>query len=308
MRVVALPEILAAIDEGEILAALEEGFRRFAAGEVDVMVIGHLGFASPPGDCHVKGACVRGDAVFVVKLATSFYRNPTHGLDSSNGFMTVVSATTGEVLAILHDRGRLTDLRTALAGTIAARLIAKPGASIFGIVGAGTQARLQAESIRRHLGIKTLLVWARDSERAKAFAAEFGGTAVPLDELCRRADVIVTTTPSTAPLITSDMVPPGTRIVAVGADAPEKCEIAPEVMARARIVADSVPQCVDHGDTSGAFRAGLVRESDILQLGALLEDPIGFADEEIVIADLTGVAIQDVQIAKTIWARLSETH
>ncbi|HET6970947.1 MAG TPA: hypothetical protein VFH92_07475, partial [Phenylobacterium sp.] len=114
MRVIELPEILQALDEREALAAVEDGFRRLSAGEVQVMAVGHLAFPDPPGDCHVKGAWIAGDPVFVVKLATSFYRNPQAGLDSSNGFMAVVSAKTGEVQAILHDRGRLTDLRTAM--------------------------------------------------------------------------------------------------------------------------------------------------------------------------------------------------
>jgi hypothetical protein len=84
MKIVELPEILAAIDEQAILAAIETGFRRHAAGDADLMAVGHLRFGDPPGDCHVKGGYLRGDAVFVVKLATSFYRNPEHGLAGGN--------------------------------------------------------------------------------------------------------------------------------------------------------------------------------------------------------------------------------
>ncbi|MBW8812849.1 MAG: hypothetical protein JF588_05430 [Caulobacterales bacterium] len=305
MRVIELPEILAALDEAEALAAVEDGFRRLSAGEVQVMAVGHLAFGDPPGDCHVKGAWVAGDPVFVVKLATSFYRNPQAGLETSDGFMAVVSATTGEVQAILHDRGRLTDLRTAMAGAIAARCIARPGAKVLGVVGAGIQGRLQAELVARTLGLETTLVWARDAARAAEAATALGAEAVALEALCARADLIVTTTPSTTPILTADMVRPGARIVAVGADAPGKRELELALTGRARLVVDSRPQCVAHGEAGWAVRAGLVDEADLIELGDLLARPIRFADDETVVADLTGVGVQDVQIAKLAWRRLA---
>jgi ornithine cyclodeaminase len=300
MRVVGPDTIRAAVDEDEIVALIEDGFRRFSAGEADVMAVGHLAFATPPGDCHVKGGYLRGDDLFVVKLASSFYRNPEIGLSSSNGFSVVVSAETGAVLAILDDGGYLTDLRTALTGGIAARLIARPDARVLGIVGSGIQATLQARIVARMLGIETILVWARDLARAATI-----GQPVELDELAACADVIVTTTPSATPLLTAGMARPGMRIVAVGADSPGKNEIAPGLMARARTVVDSRNQCVDHGDTASAIAAGAIGDDGLIELGELLTSPIAFGDDEIVIADLTGDAIQDVQIAKAIWAKLA---
>ncbi|MDB5707319.1 MAG: hypothetical protein JWN66_4435 [Sphingomonas bacterium] len=301
MRVVDLPEILAATDEDEIMAAIEDGFRRFSAGEAEVMAVGHLSFADPIGDCHSKGGWLRGDDIFAVKLATGFYRNDLLGLPTSNGFSAVASAKTGEILAILHDRGQLTDLRTALAGVIAARLIARPGAQVLGVVGAGIQAIMQAKRIAAALGIEEILVWARDPARAAAI----GGEVVTLADLAARADLIVTTTPSTEALITADMVRPGLRIVGVGCDAPGKSEIAPAVMARARIIVDSRVQCINHGDTANAIAAGLIDGTGLIELGELIAAPIAFAEDDIVVADLTGVAIQDVQIAKAVWARLA---
>lgn len=304
MRIIELPEILAALDETKAMAAIEAGFRRLSAGEVQVMAVGHLAFANPPGDCHVKGGHLAGDPVFVVKLATSFYRNPDMGLESSNGFIAVVSARTGEVQAILHDRGRLTDLRTAMAGAIAARTIQRPGSAVLGVVGAGIQGRLQADLVARSLGLRSTLLWARNAERASETAAAAGAEAVSLDELCARADIIVTTTPSTSPILTAAMVRPGTRIVAVGADAPGKRELDVALTGKARIVVDSRAQCVEHGEAGWAVRAGLVDEGDLIELGDLLTTPVTFGDDEIVIADLTGVGVQDVQIASLVWSRI----
>lgn len=308
MRVVALPEILAALDEDAALAAVASGFQRFSAGQVQVAAVGHLAFADAPGDCHIKSAHLAGDDVFVVKLATSFYRNPERGLSSSNGFMAVISAETGEILALLHDQGQLTDRRTAMAGAIAARAIARPGSATLGVVGAGIQARLQARLIARILGLRTVLVWARNGDRAAALAADVGGEAVGLPELCARADLIVTTTPSTAPLLTAEMVRPGHRIVAVGADSPGKQELEAAILAKARIVVDSRAQCLDHGEAGWAVRAGLVDPASLIELGDLLDAPIAFDADEIVVADLTGVAVQDAEIAKVVWQGLQRAR
>lgn len=306
MRIVQLPQILAALDEDAALAAVESGFRRYSAGEAQVTEVGHLAFTEPPGDCHVKSAHIAGDSVFVVKVATSFYHNSAMGLPSSNGFMTVISAKTGEVLGLLHDQGNLTDQRTAMAGAIAARAIVRGGSTTLGIVGGGTQARLQARLIARRLGLSSVLVWARSDRAATALASEVHGEAVSLPELCERADLIVTTTPSTAPLLTNDMIRPGARIVAVGADSPGKQELDPAILARARVVVDSIEQCVAHGEAGWAVRAGLIDVSSLIELGTLLASPISFGHDEIVVADLTGVAVQDVEIAKSVWSRLAD--
>jgi ornithine cyclodeaminase len=304
VRVFDLPAIRAALDEDAALIDVEWAFRRMHRGLAQVTAVGHLTFPRAHGDCHIKSAYIEDDAIYVVKVASSFYRNPQSGLPSSNGFMVVSCAHTGVTLALLHDHGYLTDQRTAMAGAVAARAIVRSGSSVLGIVGAGTQARLQARLIARMLGLPKVLVWARTDQAAAALASEIGGTAVGLRDLCSRADLIVTTTPSTAPLLLSDMIEPGKRIVAVGADAPGKQELDPAILARARVIVDSRAQCVDHGEAGWAVRAGLIQPDTLIELGALLTDPIAFGDDEIVVVDLTGVAVQDVAIARSVWSRL----
>jgi ornithine cyclodeaminase len=305
MRTVELPEILAALDEEAALAAVEDGFRRLYRGRVQLAEVAHLNFEDPPGDCHVKGGYITGDDVFVFKFATSFYRNPALGLSSSNGCMMVVSAKTGEQLAMLKDQGVLTDKRTAMAGAISARAIARPGSKVLGVVGTGIQAKMQAEMIAQLLGLKDILVYGRSAAKAAVLAAELGGEAVELAELCARADLIVTTTPSTSPVLTADLVQPGTRIVAVGADTPGKQELETTLTAKARLIVDSAVQCAHHGEAGWPIRAGLITPDSLIELGALLENPVDFADSDIVVADLTGVAVQDIAIAKTVWERLA---
>jgi ornithine cyclodeaminase len=306
MRVIELDEILTVLDESAALAAIARGFQRHARGETEVPPPMHLAFGDPPGDCHVKAAAVPGEEVFVLKLAASLPGNSVHGMAANDGFMAVVSAKSGELLALLHDRGQLTDLRTAMAGAIAARAIAGSRHETLGIVGSGTQARLQAKWIARHLGCRSILVWGRHAGRAAALAADLGAQPVALEELCARADIIATTTPATQPLLTAQMLRPGVRIVAVGADSPGKRELDVGILTRARIVVDSRAQCIDHGEAGWAVRTGLVDAASLIELGALLAAPIAFGDGETVVADLTGVAIQDFEIAKSVWKRLAD--
>jgi ornithine cyclodeaminase/alanine dehydrogenase-like protein (mu-crystallin family) len=165
----------------------------------------------------------------------------------------------------------------------------------LGIVGAGTQARLQASLITRLLGLKHVLVWSRDSARAAELAARVmsetrnddvangervDAAAASLANLCAQSDLIVTTTPATRPLLMNDMIRAGTRIVAVGADSPGKQELDEHLIARARLVVDSRAQCVDHGEVGWAVRAGLVAPDTLIELGALLQNPIDFSEEE----------------------------
>ncbi len=306
MRIVSLAEIRAALDEDAALEAVAAAFRQYSAGEAQVTAVGHLRFADPPGECHIKSAALAGDSVFVIKVATGFYRNTERDLPPSNGFMAVLSAQTGMVLALLHDEGFLTDQRTAMAGAIAARAIARSGSKTLGIVGAGVQARLQGKLMTRVLGLESVLVWARRPESAQALADELGAKATTLPDLCAQADLIVTTTPSREPLLSSDMIGRGARIVAVGADSPGKRELDPRILARGRVIVDSRAQCVDHGEAGWAVRAGLMAPDSALELGTLLAAPVAFAEHEIVVADLTGVAVQDVAIARSVWSRIAD--
>ena len=312
MRIVSLDEIRRTLDIDDALAAVAEGFRAFSTGRARLTQVGHLAFPLAAGDCHVKGASIDGSDLFVVKVATGFSRNPERGLSSSNGFMAVLSAETGAPLALLLDEGYLTDMRTAMAGAIAANRILRPGSSTIGVVGTGIQADLQARLIARTTGIKTILLWGRNRDHADRLARKldadgFSASVAPsIEQLCADASLIVTTTPATAPIVRADMVPVGSRIIAVGADAPGKQELDTALVGRAElIVVDSREQCVDHGEAGWAVRAGLISATQLVELGVLLADDVPIKDDATVIVDLTGLGIQDLQIASSVWRRLA---
>jgi ornithine cyclodeaminase/alanine dehydrogenase-like protein (mu-crystallin family) len=221
--------------------------------------------------------------------------------------MTLISAETGRVEAVLLDNGYLTDVRTALAGGIAADRLARADARIAGIVGTGLQARLQLEALRLVRPVEQVLVWGRDPAKAEALArgleAELGlpVAAVPLERVVREADVVVTTTSAREPLLMAEWLHPGLHITAMGSDAPGKQELAPEVLGRAdRVVVDRRSQCERLGELRGALAAGTVSpDRPIDELGEIVagSKPGRRSAEEITVCDLTGTGAQDTAIA-----------
>lgn len=306
MRIVERAEIVARIDLDLAVQRIEEGFVAFSNGKVQVPPVQMFAFAAANGDCCVKSAFIEGSETFTVKVSTGFYDNPGKGLESNDGLMLVLSASDGRPLALLQDQGWLTGMRTALAGRIAARLMAPREVHAIGILGTGMQARMQLEQLRPVTACRRVIVWGRnDAELASynGFAAELGFDVQVTREaktLAEGANLIVCTTPSRAALLDSEWIRPGTHITAVGADAPGKQELDPLLVARAdRIIVDSVVQCRQYGEVSHALKAGLIEEAQLGEIGALLDGRIAgrTSDDEITLVDLTGVAVQDAQIA-----------
>ncbi len=304
-------QIEALLEYDQAAALIEEAYRASSLGKVNLPPVGHIVFPDHDGDCHIKYGHVEGDPVFVIKVATGFYGNTALGLPSGNGISLVLCAQTGAVKAVLHDEMCMTDFRTAIGGAIATRLLCRPDAERVTIVGTGVQARKQAEAHARLMPGRQLefQVWGRAVERAVAVVKELTASglsadvAEDLEEACRNADVIVTATASTAPVIKRDWVQPGTHITAVGADAPGKQELDTQLVAQAdRLIVDLSSQCLDHGEVATAIRAGLIEPDRLVELGDVLDQrkPGRTADDQITIADLTGIAAQDIAIARMV--------
>ena len=296
-------EIEALIRPTDVVSAMERAFVVYSQGRAVVPPVGRMEFEDPPGDCHIKYGYIRGDDTFTVKIATGFWRNPERGLASSNGVVLVFSSQTGELLASLYDEGFLTDIRTAAAGAVAAKYLAPSEIRCIGIVGAGIQAHLQLEYLKTVTDCRKAMEWARSPERARAFQVDSFEiqTAASVRELLAESNLVVTTTPSPQFLIAAEDVRPCTHITAVGADGGGKQELDPELFARAAVRAvDSREQCALFGDSSYAIEKRLIEKEDLVELGNIIEDTsLGRADDtQITIADLTGVAVQDIEVAK----------
>ena len=318
--VLQLDEIKRLVDVPQLIADLERGFVLYSDGKVNVPPVGFLNFENPPGDVHIKYGYVLDDDYYVLKMASGFYDNPALGLPASDGLILVFSQKTGELKLILLDKCWLTDQRTAAAGAVAAKYLAPREVRGIGIVGTGVQARLQLEMLRNVVDCRRCLVWGRNAAKVQEMIGELKAreyfqdwglrieAASSVDELTRECNLIVTTTPARSPLIQAKQVQKGTHITAMGSDDHGKQELDADLLGKADlVVADSISQCVDHGECHFGVKQGTLDESHIIELGAIIKEPAAgrASDEQITIADLTGVAIQDIQIAKLVDRALS---
>lgn len=314
MRLVGPGEIRKALRGVDPIPLIEAGFAAYSRGEVVVPPVGELVFEDPPGDVHIKYGYIRGDEFYVVKLASGFYDNPKLGLPSSNGMMLLFDLRTGEPRAILHDECLLTNIRTAAAGAVAAKYLAPETIVRAGILGAGAQGRLQLEYLRRVREFRDVLVWGMNEAELASYKADMEpmgfrvGTTLDPAEVAASCNVIVTCTPSTTPLLRLRDIRSGTHITAVGSDTAEKQELDEAILASAdRVVVDSISQSLYRGEAFRAMRAGAIAKERLVELGAVIMDASlrRASDGEITVADLTGVAVQDIQIAKAVFRALS---
>ncbi len=310
MDILDLATIREHLDIDAVRQDCERNFDEYSKGNSVVPPVGYLAF--PDGECHIKYGYIKGDPCFVVKIAAGFYGNVAKGLKPSVGMMLICSTETGYPLAVLNDEGHLTDMRTAIAGSIAAKFLAPADVRRIGIVGAGIQARLQLECLRPITDCRRVLIWNRTEANAETLAQSLSDSswdakvAKNLESLVQSCNLIVTATPAKKPLIRADWVQAGTHITAVGADAPEKQELDEALIEKADVrVVDSASQCIDHGEIQTAVANGLVDKSSLRELG----DVIGgratgrVTPEQISVADLTGVAVQDIAIATSVYER-----
>jgi len=306
----AVPLDLAAVD------CIEDAFRRLAAGGVVMPPILSMEIHDFNGEVDVKTAYVPGLDSFALKISPGFFDNPRLGLPSTSGLMVLFSARTGQVEALLLDNGYLTDVRAAAAGAVAARHLAREDATSAAILGTGMQARLQLKALTLVRPIRRAAIWGRDRAKADALAselaAEFGidVIATGAEEAVASADIVVTTTPATSPILRAGWLRPGQHITAMGSDQPTKCEVEPAALARADLyVPDRLSQTRAMGELRAAIAAGAMADTDYPELGSIVAGTApGRTDPgQITLVDLTGTGVQDTAIATLACARASET-
>lgn len=306
MRILSKEKIIELLSIELALKKVEEGFLKFSQKEAVIPFPSSLHFENPPGDCHIKYGFINDGPYFVVKIATGFPENPSKGEPSGNGLMILFSKKTGAPLYLLQDEGYLTEMRTACAGAIAAKYLAPAEVSCIGMVGTGAQSYYQLSLLPYVTHCREVMIWGRDLQKAEKLASSnllnhFNiRLAHDLDELAKSCNLIITTTSSNKPLIKPHHLRPGMHITAVGADDAGKQEIDPRVFSQVDLaVVDSALQCITIGDSSYAIKSGAIHQDKLIELGSVIADKSLRRKNnlQITIADLTGVAIQDLQIA-----------
>lgn len=298
-------EIRALVNAGTAREAIAAAFRALHRGEATLPDVISMPFRNPTGVAHIKAGHLHHDAVWTVKVSGDFDPGDGGPLWHS-GVMLVLSAVDGRVVAVLADNGYLTELRTGAAGAVAAELLARTDSTSAAIIGAGSQSRFQLEALLEVRPIDTVRVASRSRDRAQLFVDECIGRGLSarlcssVEEAVRGADVIITATPSTVPLVDAKWLHPGCHVTAVGSDEPTKHELDSAVLAGADVIAvDDRRQAANLGELHHAICEGVRAPEDVVTLGELLEGvKQGRTDaEEVTVADLTGVGIQDAAIA-----------
>ncbi|KAB2788034.1 cyclodeaminase [Brucella anthropi] len=302
--------------ELESVACVEDAFRALASGGVSMPPILRLDIPAERGEVDVKTAYIPGIDSFAIKVSPGFFNNPSIGLPSTNGLMIQFSAKTGLIEALLLDNGYLTDVRTAAAGAVAAKYLARENARVATIIGAGMQAGMQLEALKLVRPITEARIWARNFDSAKKAAQNFTQKlGIPVTaiadakEACDGTDIIVTTTPSETPLIKAEWLAPGQHVTAMGSDAEHKNEIDSTLFQRSIIyVADSLSQTRRLGELHHAISAGIVAADTVFpELGQIVLNAPTFQRkaEDITFCDLTGTGVQDTAIARLATERAS---
>ena len=290
-------DVRRAVAPAEAYEAVREAFVAHARGEWTMQPKLYV-TNYPAGDFRAMPALGGGHAL--LKWVTSFPGNPDLGLPTVTGLVVLSDAETGTLQAVL-DAGAVTALRTGAAAVLAAVTLGRGGT--IAIVGCGVNGAAAAETFSA-LGLD-LVVHDLDPARAATVAEQTGASVAPSQEDALAADIVVTVTPGRTILYPPGSLRAGQHISLMGADGPGKAEIALEELGRGRVFCDDWEQASHGGEIASAVRVGALGRDDVTELGRVL---VGEADgrrsnDEITLFDSTGLAIQDLAVAKAAFAK-----
>ncbi|MBI4795763.1 MAG: ornithine cyclodeaminase family protein [Deltaproteobacteria bacterium] len=308
-------EIMRVLNMDLALAAVHAAFLACGEGRVNNPPKSHLNvgpgsFKAIFGEITMPSGHICG-----VKWNANFPENPWQGRFAVMGKLLLNDPETGLELADM-DATHITNYRTGAAGGLAVQHLARKNAARLGLVGAGEQARTQAEAILKIRPIREVTVYSRTSAHAQALgnelAAKYGLEVRVADEekaAVAGQDIVVSTTPATHPHLLREWVAPGTHINAVGADSPGKQELEPAILKAARVVVDDLAQCREIGEINMPLRRGEFSLDQVYgTLGKIVagKKPGRAAPQEITVFDATGLAIQDLSLGWEILQRARE--
>lgn len=295
----------------EVIETVEEAYKAFNSGQVNQppYTCIHL---PPGGEIDFKISHSSANDILSMKASSGgFPNNPAeHGVPSGMGTVLLFDARSCALICVM-DGSLLTGLRTGAAGAVSVKALARKNAKTVTSIGTGNQARMQICAIREVMRIETIYAWDHHPETLARYKAdierEFGipvVVAASKQAAVERADILITTTRGKGSLVEAAWVQPGTHVVAIGTDTYGKQEFEPEVFKGAKIVNDSIAQCIEKGETQHPLRQNIIRREDIhAELGEILlgQKPGRERDDEITIFDSTGMAIQDNTAAARIY-------
>jgi alanine dehydrogenase len=296
------PAVRARLRMSDLIEAMQKALVEFSAKRVEQPVRTVLPFGEKGSFFGVMPCYVPSLPALGAKLVTLVPGNTARKLDTHQAVIVMIDPTTGVVKALLDGR-YITESRTAAVSAVSARLLARKDARVLGILGSGVQARSHLEALRLVRDFREVRVWSPTAARLQRFAAETGARAMESAEAAvRGADVVVTVTASSTPVVQNEWVADGTHVIAVGACLPTQRELDPALVARARLVVDSRAAALkEAGDIVMGIADGRWTADHIsAELGEL---PTRRDDREITIFKSLGLAVEDVFAAALVLDR-----
>jgi alanine dehydrogenase len=305
------PEIKSLLKTGNYIDIVEQAFKLHAEGKILKPDLLH--FDSDDGEFHIKAGGLRLEKTyFGLKSNGGFFQNKRkYGLPNIQGVILLFDGDKGSPLAIC-DSIEITIQRTGAATAVAAKYLARPNSKTATICGCGTQGRIQLQYLKEVLPLEKVFAIDQDSNVAEDFIEKMSDileikiVSGTLEEAVPQSDVCVTCTPSRKYYFKNEYISEGTFISAVGADSPDKQELEPEVLSTNKVVADILEQCISVGETHHAISAGLMKSENVYsEIGEIIlgKKPGRINDDEIIIYDSTGTALQDTAAAATVYEK-----
>jgi alanine dehydrogenase len=305
-------ELRGLISMKEVILAVEEAYKAFNSGQVIQPPYIGIDLPSHRGEIDFKLGYNHGNEVISMKASSGGFRNnpENHGVPNGMGTVLLFDGRSGGLMCVM-DGSLLTGLRTGASGAVSVKALARKNARKLTAIGTGNQARMQIRAIREVMKIGEIHAWSNHAESMARFKADIESELdIPVvlanskRQAVEQADILITTTRGKGSLVEAGWVKRGTHIVAIGSDAPGKQEFEPEVFRGAKVVVDSIAQCVEKGEAQHPIAKGIMKPKDVhAEIGEILlgKKPGRESDDEITIFDSTGMAIQDNTTAAKIY-------
>ncbi len=317
--IISADTLRAAVGFEDLIEPVGRAFQEFSGGLAEAGLLTMFPAEQPDlGDVYVKTGQIRGRSIYVVKISPWFATNVGAGRPQG-GFIAVFDSQTGYTRAILAEEHYLSDIRTAAAGALAARVLAPQHVRTATVLGTGTQAFWQPRALYTERRFEQLVIWGRDAARGRALAQRLAlhlpGVRITLEDdletAVRAGDVLLTTTAAKQPLVKGEWLRPGQHITAVGADDQTKCELDAACLRRAaRLIVDSLESARTHGEVARHVADGGLRLDQVHgEIGAVLSGSLAGRrnESEITIAKFIGLGVQDLAAAEVSLAKLAAT-
>ncbi len=306
MLIVPEREIAGLMTRQAAFDAVESVFAAMAAGDAYNFPVVREAIGHEDALYGFKGGFDRAGLTLGLKAGGYWPNNlEKRGLINHQSTVFLFDPDTGKPSAMVGGN-LLTALRTAAASSVSIKHLARADSKVIGMIGAGHQAGFQLRAALEQRSFEKVIGWNYHPDmlpNIEKVAVEAGVPfeAVQLDGMTE-ADVIISITSAFAPSLMAHHVSPGTHVACMGTDTKGKQEVESTLLAKARVFTDEVAQSVTIGEAQHAVAEGLISQSDVAQLGAVINGTHEgrTADDQITLFDGTGVGLQDLAVAAAV--------